>query len=76
MKRYVAGLIATLLMAASAYAQCPMCWGGWWGGGWWMAPWGFFGWIFGVFLMSLFIALLVLLVLWLWRQITRSQAHN
>ncbi|WP_148678597.1 hypothetical protein [Thermoproteus uzoniensis] len=72
--KFAALLSALSLLAALSYGQCPMC-GGWWGGGW-MWPWGFLGWIFGLFLMLLFIALLVLLVLWLWRQIARSQTHH
>lgn len=66
--------IWALLLAWLGYAQCPMY--GWWGGGWWGGPWGFFGWVLGFAAMLLFLGLLLLLFIWLYRQLFSSKTHN
>lgn len=69
-------LAALILLAVGVYAQCPCGW--WWGGGW--MPWGGWGFVWmilGFILAVLFLAFVVLLVLWLYRQLFKGpQPHH
>lgn len=70
-------MLALLVLALFAFAQCPMC-GGWWGG-WWgpMGWWGLLWMIFGFVLFGLFLLFIILAVYWLYRQLFKgSQSHH
>lgn len=80
MKRWTIGIVALALLPALARAQmCPCMWWRWgwwgpWGGPWWGG--GFLWALFGIVVFVLFLAVIIMAIVWLYRQLVKGPQHQ